>query len=124
MEENTTISLSSSSSLETSTLPARASLDSTEGASEKKIKQSEWQLPSTSTVTDGDGVESIVDDDIVDDGHQSAYVFMDTSILSSLLNELLKCTRCGFNVETILLIGKDKDFDVETTLLIGNKQGF
>ena len=45
--------------------------------------------PSTSPDTDGGGVESIVDDDIVDDGHQSAYVFMDTSILSSLLNDLL-----------------------------------
>ena len=115
MEENTTISLScapSSSFLETSTLPARAFLDSTEGAitaSEKKIKQSEWQPPNTSTDTDRGVAETIVDDDIVDDGHQSAYVFMDTSILSSLLNELIKCTRCGFNVET--------------TLLIGNKQG-
>ena len=94
IEENTTISLScapsSSSSLETSTLPARASLDSTVTArasldstvaaisvSEKNIKQSEWQPPSTSPDTDGGGVESIADDDIVDDGHQSAYVFMD-----------------------------------------------
>ena len=53
--------------------------------------------PSTSTDTDGGGVESIVDDAIVDDGHQSANVFMGTSILSFLLNELIKCTR-GFKV--------------------------
>ena len=105
MEENTTISLScapsSSSSMETSILPAKGAIT----ASEKKFKKSEWQPPSTSTDTDRGGVESIVDDDIVDDGHQSAYVFMDTNILSSLLNELIKCTRCGLNVETSLLIG-------------------
>ena len=52
------------------------------------------------------GIESNVDD-VVDDGHQPAYIFMDTSILSSLLDELIKCTRCGFYVESTLMINKD-----------------
>ena len=117
IEENTATSLSfacssisssSISSLEASSFSPTTPVDSTEHvtASEKKIRQSEEQ-PCTSSSTDL-GIESNVDD-VVDDGHQPAYIFMDTSILSSLLDELIKCTRCGFYVET--------------TLMINNKQG-
>ena len=70
-------------------------------ASEMKIKESEGYLLSTS-----------IDELDVDEGHQPAYVFMDTEILSTLLDELVKCPLCGFHVKTTHLIGNKKDFDI------------
>ena len=44
----------------------------------------------------------------VDEGHQPAYVFMDTQVPSTLLDELVKCPRCGFHVKPNHLIGNKK----------------
>ena len=87
--------LSSSSSaisnvLETSSPPG-PSLDSTPTASERKIKES----------AEGEYI-FYVDD--LDDGHKPAYIFMDTEIMFSIFDELVKCPRCGFHVETSHLI--------------------
>ena len=88
------VTLSSSSSaisnvLETSS-PPEPSLHSTPTTSERKIKES--------------AEEDIFYVDDLDDGHKPAYIFMDTEIMFSIFDELVKCPRCGFHVETSHLI--------------------
>ena len=106
--ENTPTSLScgASSSMSTCSSPAfeassspgpSSDREDITTASERKIKESEGYLPSTS-----------IDELDVDEGYQPAYVFMDTGILSNLLDELVKCPRCGFPVKTTHLIGNKK----------------
>ena len=106
------VTLSSSSSaisnvLETSSPPG-LSLDSTPTASERKIKES----------TEGEDI-FYVDD--LDDGHKPAYILMDTEIMFSIFDELVKCPRCGFHVETRHLIdnkqGLAHNFQIKSSSL-------
>ena len=59
---------------------------------------SEKKIMSTST-DNSDGDELNVDNDV-----NSGYLFMDIGVLFPVLNELVKCPRCGYSVESILLI--------------------
>ena len=95
---SSSMSTCSSTAFEASSSPGPSSdREDITTASERKIKESEGYLPSTS-----------IDELDVDEGYQPAYVFMDTGILSNLLDELVKCPRCGFPVKTTHLIGNKK----------------
>ena len=85
------VTLSSSSSAISNVLETpEPSLDSTPTASERKIKES------------AEGEDIFYVDDY--DGHKPAYIFMETEIMFSIFDELVKCPRCGFHVETSHLI--------------------
>ena len=48
-------------------------------------------------------IDGEYDDKCIDD---SGYLIMDTGILFPILNELVKCPRCGFSVETAHMVDK------------------
>ena len=60
--------------------------------------------------------EEISVDDLDMDDHQPAYVFMDTEIMFSIFDELVKCPRCGFHVETSHLIHNTQALGVDFML--------
>ena len=78
------------------------SLPTPSTASERKIRHSA-----------GDGVVRLEDEPAAIDGEyddkcidDSGYLIMDTGILFPILNELVKCPRCGFSVETAHMVDK------------------
>ena len=103
LQNNTTsIASSSSSTVESSPRTPTSKYSSVITAAESKIKGS-GGTPSTCTTGNVD-VENFQLDSCDESDVHPTYVFMDTGILLSVFDELVKCLRCNSNVKTTHLV--------------------
>jgi hypothetical protein len=80
-------------------------------ASERKITAStSFSLSSTTDASEPELGEE--EETVLPEVPNTGYLLMDTGILFALLDELLKCERCGYCVQTAHLIDKNKDLHI------------